>query len=106
LGKERLRGGTNRKGADGGGARMKSDAEEGFPVAGASEADTWVVEKWGRSLSLGTAERRMAKGGWAAAGVCFEQNRLDGAGREGEKRGVGKGASMWRREKERGDPAQ
>jgi hypothetical protein len=72
LGKERLRGGAHRKGEDGGGARAKSDAEEGSPVVGAGEADTWAVEKWGWSLSSGTAMRRMVKGGWTAAGVHVE----------------------------------
>jgi hypothetical protein len=68
---ERLRGGANWKRADNGGARMKSDVEEGYPVAGADEADSWAVEKWGRSLSSGATERRTVKGGRTAASDHF-----------------------------------
>jgi hypothetical protein len=85
---------------------MKSDAEEGFPVAGADEADTRAVEKWGRSLSFGAAERRTVKGGRTAAVIHFERNWLHGTGREGEEKGGSMGVSVWRWEKERGDPVQ
>jgi hypothetical protein len=50
---------------------MKSDVEEGYPVAGADEADSWAVEKWGRSLSSGATERRTVKGGRTAASDHF-----------------------------------
>jgi hypothetical protein len=54
--------------------------DDGSLVLGAGEADAWAVEKWGRSLSSRAAKR--------------------------VKKGVGVGASAWRREKkERGGPA-
>jgi hypothetical protein len=56
-------------------------------VAGADEADAWVVEKLGRSSSSGAIERRTAKGGRMVTGVHFEQKWLGGMGREGGKGG-------------------
>jgi hypothetical protein len=71
-GKKGSKGGAHKKGADGGGARTKSDVEKGSPVAGASVANVWAVEKWARSLSSGTAKRRTGKGGWTVASVHVE----------------------------------
>jgi hypothetical protein len=67
-------------------------------MAGAGEVNAWAVEKWGRTLSSGAAERRMMKGGRTTADVHFERNWLGRAGQRGKGGGVG--AFTWRWEKE------
>jgi hypothetical protein len=52
LGKERLGGGAHQKGADGGGARTKSNMDDGSPVLGAGEADAWGGGEVGEELEL------------------------------------------------------